>query len=87
MPDISARHASAWAISAARGVVSGKSGNQPGDPAKAAQALLALVEAENPPTRLFLGADALGLVDQKLDAMKAERDRWDTLSRSTSFAA
>jgi len=64
-----------------------KSGNQPGDPAKAAQALLALVEAENPPTRLFLGADALGLVDQKLDAMKAERDRWDTLSRSTSFAA
>jgi len=54
-----------------------KSGNQPGDPAKAAQALLALVDAENPPTRLFLGADALGLVDQKLDAMKGERDRWD----------
>ncbi|WP_112384270.1 oxidoreductase [Sphingomonas carotinifaciens] len=64
-----------------------KSGNQPGDPAKAAQALLALVEAENPPTRLFLGTDALGLVDQKLDAMKGERDRWDALSRSTSFAA
>lgn len=64
-----------------------KNGNQPGDPAKAAQALLALVEAENPPTRLFLGADALILVDQKLDAMNAERDRWDTLSRSTSFAA
>ncbi|WP_267388181.1 oxidoreductase [Sphingomonas sp. GC_Shp_3] len=63
-----------------------KSGNQPGDPAKAAQALLALVEAESPPTRLFLGADALGLVDQKLDAMKTERDAWDTLSRSTSFA-
>ncbi|WP_242149118.1 oxidoreductase [Sphingomonas sp. BAUL-RG-20F-R05-02] len=64
-----------------------KSGNQPGDPAKAAQALLALFEAESPPTRLFLGADALGLVDQKLDAMKTERDAWDTLSRSTSFAA
>ncbi len=64
-----------------------KSGHQPGDPAKAAQALLALVEAKNPPTRLFLGADALTLVDQKLDAMQAERDRWDTLSRSTSFAA
>ena len=63
-----------------------KNGHQPGDPSRAAQALLALVEAENPPTRLFLGADALGLVDQKLDAMKAERDRWDALSRSTSFA-
>lgn len=64
-----------------------KSGNQPGDPAKAAQALLALVEAENPPVRLFLGADALGLVEQKLDAMKAEIGAWDALSRSTSFAA
>jgi NAD(P)-dependent dehydrogenase (short-subunit alcohol dehydrogenase family) len=64
-----------------------KSGNQPGDPSQAAQALLALVEAENPPTRLFLGADALSLVDQKLDAMKEERDQWDALSRSTSFAA
>lgn len=64
-----------------------KSGNQPGDPSKAAKALLALVETENPPARLFLGADALGLVDQKLEAMKVERDHWDALSRSTSFEA
>jgi NAD(P)-dependent dehydrogenase (short-subunit alcohol dehydrogenase family) len=64
-----------------------KSGHQPGDPAKAAQALLALVEAQNPPVRLFLGADALRLVEQKLEAMKAEIGTWDALSRSTSFAA
>jgi NAD(P)-dependent dehydrogenase (short-subunit alcohol dehydrogenase family) len=64
-----------------------KSGNQPGDPAKAAQAVLALIEAENPPVRLFLGDDALGLVAQKLDGMKAEISAWDALSRSTSFAA
>jgi NAD(P)-dependent dehydrogenase (short-subunit alcohol dehydrogenase family) len=63
-----------------------KSGNQPGDPAKAAQALLAVVEAENPPARLFLGEDALGVVDQKLRAMKTEIAAWDELSRSTSFA-
>jgi NAD(P)-dependent dehydrogenase (short-subunit alcohol dehydrogenase family) len=62
-----------------------KSGNQPGDPAKAAQALLALVESENPPLRLFLGDDALGLVDQKLKQMKFELDAWEALSRSTSF--
>ncbi|MGX7743453.1 oxidoreductase [Rhodopseudomonas parapalustris] len=62
-----------------------KSGNQPGDPAKAAQALLALVEAQNPPTRLFLGEDALGLVEQKLETMKIELDAWNALSRSTSF--
>jgi len=64
-----------------------KSGNQPGDPAKAALALLALVEAENPPVRLFLGDDALGWVDRKLDGMKAEIATWDALSRSTSFTA
>ena len=63
-----------------------KSGNQPGDPAKAAQALLALVDAENPPARLFLGEDALGLVEQKLDRMRAEISAWEALSRSTSYA-
>ncbi len=62
-----------------------KSGKQPGDPAKAAQVLLALVEAAHPPVRLFLGADALGLVEPKLESMKAELASWDKLSRSTSF--
>ncbi|MCF1505580.1 oxidoreductase [Afifella sp. H1R] len=64
-----------------------KSGNQPGDPKKAADALLALVAAETPPLRLFLGEDALGLVEQKLTAMQAELAAWDGLSRSTSFDA
>jgi short-subunit dehydrogenase len=64
-----------------------KNGNQPGDPDKAAQALLTLIESENPPTRLFLGEDALGLVEQKLDAMRSEIAAWNALSRSTSFAA
>lgn len=63
-----------------------KSGNQPGDPAKAAQALLALADAENPPVRLFLGDDALGLVEKKLDRMRDEISAWEALSRSTSFA-
>ena len=63
-----------------------KSGNQPGDPDRAAQALLQLVAAENPPTRLFLGGDALGLVEKKLEQMKTEVAAWETVSRSTSFA-
>lgn len=63
-----------------------KSGKQPGDPDKAALALLALVEAENPPIRLFLGEDALGLVEQKLHAMRTEMSAWEALSRSTGFA-
>ncbi len=64
-----------------------KSGNQPGDPDKAAQALLRLVEARNPPARLFLGEDALDLVTRKLDQMKTEIAAWNALSRSTAFAS
>jgi NAD(P)-dependent dehydrogenase (short-subunit alcohol dehydrogenase family) len=63
-----------------------KSGNQPGDPAKAAQALLRLVEADTPPTRLYLGADALQLVEAKIDAIKAEIVAWQEVSRATDFA-
>jgi hypothetical protein len=62
-----------------------KSGNQPGDPAKAAQALLTLIDSDNPPVRLFLGNDALELVKQKLEAMKVELTAWNELSRSTNF--
>lgn len=64
-----------------------KSGRQPGDPAKAAQALLTLVDADAPPTRLFLGEDALAVVEQKLDGMRAEITAWEALSRSTNFEA
>ncbi len=64
-----------------------KSGHQPGDPNRAAQALLRLVESDTPPVRLFLGEDALGLVGQKLEQMKAEVAAWADLSRSTSFPA
>ncbi len=62
-----------------------KSGHQPGDPSKAAQALLQVVEAEQPPARLFLGDDALALVSQKLGRMAEELAAWETLSRSTGF--
>ena len=63
-----------------------KSGNQPGDPARAAQALLELVAAEHPPVRLYLGADALKLVEDKIEAMKSEIVAWEETSRSTDFA-
>jgi NAD(P)-dependent dehydrogenase (short-subunit alcohol dehydrogenase family) len=62
-----------------------KSGNQPGDPRKAAQALLTLVASDSPPRRLYLGDDALQLVDQKIEQMRAEIASWESVSRSTSF--
>jgi NAD(P)-dependent dehydrogenase (short-subunit alcohol dehydrogenase family) len=63
-----------------------KSGHQPGDPEKAAQALLQLVASGNPPIRLYLGTDALKLVREKIEAMREEIAAWETLSRSTDFA-
>ena len=63
-----------------------KSGQQPGDPAKAAEALLTLVESENPPTRLFLGGDALKLVGDKIESMKSEIASWKETTLSTDFA-
>ncbi len=63
-----------------------KSGNQPGDPAKAGEALLKLVECEAPPVRLFLGEDALALVAGEMDHMKKEIADWTPVSLSTSFA-
>ncbi len=62
-----------------------KSGNQPGDPDRAAEALLAVVAPEEPPVRLFLGEDALGLVAQKLEAMQREMAAWDGVSRAVAF--
>ncbi|MEM5340687.1 oxidoreductase [Paraburkholderia azotifigens] len=60
-----------------------KSGKQLGDPVKAARAMLSLIGMDNPPTHLLLGSDALGLVRDKLSALKDEIDAWETVTRST----
>ncbi|HEY0373186.1 MAG TPA: oxidoreductase [Amnibacterium sp.] len=62
-------------------------GTQPGDPAKAAEALLAAVESEHPPFMLLLGNDASDGFRAALDALRAEVDEWERLSRSTDFDA
>ncbi|RDS81956.1 oxidoreductase [Dyella psychrodurans] len=64
-----------------------KSGKQAGDPALAAQVLLALIDAEHPPVHLLLGDDALSLVRKQLAALSDEIDTWEVLSRSTEFAS
>lgn len=60
-----------------------KSGYQPGDPVKAAHAMLELIESQNPPAHLLLGSDALSLVRQKLEALGKEIEQWEKLTRST----
>lgn len=58
---------------------------RPGDPRKAARAILELVRSPNPPGHLLLGDDALQLVRAKLDALTAEIRTWEALTRSTDF--
>ena len=63
----------------------GGDGKQPGDPAKAAEAMIAVVESDDPPLRLLLGADAIGLWEQKQAAFSAELARWRTLGAATAI--
>lgn len=60
-----------------------KSGQQLGDPDKAAVALLRLIESDAPPAHLLLGSDAVTLVRDKLNAMSADIAAWESVSRST----
>ncbi len=60
-----------------KNAIRGYSGNQPGDPARAAQAIVKAVEAENPPLRLLLGAAALKGARHKLDMLKKDFDAWE----------
>ncbi len=61
------------------------SGQQAGDPAKAAQVLLKIVHSDNPPTHLLLGNDALKLVEERLATLGSEIKAWESISRSTDF--
>ena len=60
-----------------------KSGKQPGDPARAARAMLAVIDSEAPPAHLLLGSDALQLVRGKLDELLRQFHAWEELTVST----
>ncbi|MDX6241897.1 MAG: hypothetical protein QOG10_6721 [Kribbellaceae bacterium] len=60
-------------------------GQQLGDPAQAGRALLAIVEAEKPPTHLILGSNALRLVAAARSAFDAETATWNEPSKSTDY--
>ena len=58
-----------------------------GDPARAAQAIIAAVQADNPPAFLLLGSDAFETYRQILQDRLDSTSRWETLSRSTDYDA
>ena len=60
-------------------------GQQPGDPAKAAKAIIQAVESPHPPMRLALGTDAMSLIQEKLEWVKTDLDAWQQVTVSTDY--
>ena len=60
-------------------------GNQPGDPEKAAVALIELAAMENPPVHLVLGSDAFNIAGKKLNTLQKEISEFKMLSTSTDY--
>ena len=68
-----------------RDYVSGGHGSQPGDPAKAAQAILRALDADEPPLRLVLGGDAIDNIRSRLDQLTDELGHWEEVGRHTAI--
>ncbi len=60
-------------------------GRQPGDPTKAAEAIIALSKAAKPPLRLVLGSDAYARAERTDTNRLAELREWRLVSESTDF--
>lgn len=65
--------------------IRGYSGNQPGDPVRAAKAMIKAVEAENPPLRLLLGEAALKGARNKIELLKKDFDTWADVTVGADF--
>ena len=61
------------------------SGNQPGDPYRAADAIIKAVESEDPPLHLLLGKNALDLVRDSLTKRLAIFDAWEAVTVSADY--
>jgi NAD(P)-dependent dehydrogenase (short-subunit alcohol dehydrogenase family) len=61
------------------------SGNQPGDPMRAAAAMIKLTQSDNPPRHLVLGEFGFNNVTNKLKARLAEIESWRDISLGADF--
>ena len=68
-----------------RGNLRGYSGKQPGNPVKAAEAIIAAVEAKEPPLHLLLGKAALKGARWKIDLMQKDFDAWARTTEEADF--
>ena len=68
-----------------RAMIDTGNGTQPGDPAKAAAAILKALDAETTPLRLALGSDAVDAITAHLDTVRADLTTWERVARDTTF--
>jgi NAD(P)-dependent dehydrogenase (short-subunit alcohol dehydrogenase family) len=68
-----------------RAFIEGVDGTQPGDPRKAAAAIIEALDASDPPLRLALGDDAVDAIRAKHERLRADLDGWERVSRATAF--
>ena len=61
-------------------------GHEPGDPARAAAAILQLADAPTVPVRLALGSDALKMLRGRMARVTKDYDDWQAVTRSTDYA-
>lgn len=61
------------------------SGNQPNDPEKAADVLIAISQEKNPPLHLLLGNDAYDILKRKIEIMTNDVEQWKKHTLSTAF--
>jgi NAD(P)-dependent dehydrogenase (short-subunit alcohol dehydrogenase family) len=62
-------------------------GRQQGDPARGARAIIDIVKAASPPSRLLMGADAVRAIRSELQRQLAELEVWEAVSLSTDFSS
>jgi NAD(P)-dependent dehydrogenase (short-subunit alcohol dehydrogenase family) len=60
-------------------------GRQPGDPQKAAAAIISAVQSEDPPMRLLLGKKALASAREKVDELRQNFEKYSSISESVDF--
>lgn len=66
-------------------IIRNSNGQQPGNPQKAADAVVQLVESATPPLRLVLGTDAMEAANLKLQELKSDFEAWRPVTIGTDF--
>ncbi len=72
-------------VGGTRELVDGMDQTQPGDPKKAARAILTALDARETPLRLPLGVDAIENIRAHMDSTRVDLDAWETVSQDTAL--